>query len=111
MALQRIYDRPHPFRRYVPVAFALFWVEMRAIFQLVLAGCRKTVLQTAVRIVKKRKPFSTIKRRDVQGCRKGLSMLDIKRVLKAAPTKMRSREPLQQLWTPWGERIDHEWLS
>ena len=38
-------------------------------------------------------------------------MLDIKRVLKAAPTKMRSREPLQQLWTPWGERIDHEWLS
>ena len=24
---------------------------------------------------------------------------------------MRSREPLQQLWTPWGERIDHEWLS
>ena len=47
----------------------------------------------------------------MQGCRKGLSMLDIKRVLKAAPTKMRSREPLQQLWTPWGERIDHEWLS
>ena len=84
---------------------------MRAIFQLVLAGCRKTVLQTAVRIVKKRKPLSTIKRRDVQGCRKGLSMLDVKRVLKAAPTKMRSREPLQQLWTPWGERIDHEWLS
>ena len=38
-------------------------------------------------------------------------MLDIKRVLKAAPTKMRSREPLQQLWTPWGERIEHEWLS
>ena len=61
MALQRIYDRPHPFRRYVPVVFALFWVEMRAIFQLVLAGCRKTVLQTAVRIVKKRKPLSTIK--------------------------------------------------
>lgn len=38
-------------------------------------------------------------------------MLDIKRVLKAAPTKMRSREPLRQLWTPWGERIEHEWLS
>lgn len=38
-------------------------------------------------------------------------MLDIKRVLKAAPTKMRSREPLQQLWTLWGERIEHEWLS
>lgn len=35
-------------------------------------------------------------------------MLGIKRVLKAAPTKMRSREPLQQLWTPWGERIEHE---
>ena len=47
----------------------------------------------------------------MQGCRKGRFMLDIKRVLKAAPTKMRSREPLQQLWTPWGERIDHEWLS
>ena len=28
-------------------------------------------------------------------------MLDIKRVLKAAPTKMRSREPLQQLWIFW----------
>ena len=110
MALQRIYDRPHPFRRYVPVA--LHCLGRNACdFQLVLAGCRKTVLQTAVRIVKKRKPFSTIKRRDVQSCRKGLSMLDIKRVLKAAPTKMRSREPLQQLWTPWGERIDHEWLS
>ena len=38
-------------------------------------------------------------------------MLDIKRVLKAAPTKMRSREPLRQLWTPWGERIECEWLS
>ena len=38
-------------------------------------------------------------------------MLDVKRVLKAAPTKMRSREPLRQLWTPWGEKIRDEWLS
>lgn len=38
-------------------------------------------------------------------------MLDVKRVLKAAPTKMRSQEPLQQLWTPWGEQIASEWLS
>ena len=38
-------------------------------------------------------------------------MLDVKRVLKAAPTKMRSQEPLQQLWTPWGEQIAGEWLS
>ena len=37
-------------------------------------------------------------------------MLDIKRVLKAAPTKMRSREPLRQLWTPWGASIRDEWL-
>lgn len=35
-------------------------------------------------------------------------MLDVKRVLKAAPTKMRSQEPLQQLWTPWGEQIAGE---
>lgn len=38
-------------------------------------------------------------------------MLDVKRVLKAVPTKMRSQEPLQQLWTPWGEQIASEWLS
>lgn len=38
-------------------------------------------------------------------------MLDVKRVLKAAPTKMRSQEPLQQVWTPWGEQIASEWLS
>ena len=38
-------------------------------------------------------------------------MLDVKRVLKAAPTKMRSQEPLQQLWTSWGEQIASEWLS
>ncbi len=38
-------------------------------------------------------------------------MLDIKRVLKAAPTKKRSQEPMKQLWTAWGERIAGEWLS
>ncbi|MFQ9446915.1 MAG: hypothetical protein ACLR4A_05765 [Christensenellales bacterium] len=32
-------------------------------------------------------------------------------MLKAAPTKMRSQEPLQRLWTPWGEQIASEWLS